>query len=144
VTAIGCLGLLVTTVGLVGRWPTVLTLGLAAVGACYAVFLSLRGGTVDPRAPLFAAIFFVAAELAFWSIERRLWRSESAVIIRRLALVLAAGLATSIAGGLLLLLASGRRAGSGYEAAGVVAAVLMLAVIAVLVRRSLKLRLERA
>ena len=44
----------------------------------YAVFLSLRPGTVDARAPMMAAAFFVAAELSFWSIERRNWRSEAA------------------------------------------------------------------
>jgi hypothetical protein len=91
---------------------------------------------VDARAPLVAAAFFTAAELSFWSIERRNWRSEARVVIRRLALIAAAGLTTAIVGGLLLLVASGRRVGTGQEAAGVAAAVLTLAVIAFLARRS--------
>jgi hypothetical protein len=136
VAAIGCIGLLVTAVSLVGRWPTLLPWGLAGVGAGYAVFLSLRGEKVDARAPLLAAAFFVAAELLFWSIERRGWRSETRVVAGRLAVVLSAGLATSIVGGLLLLVASGHGAGTAYDAVGVAAAVLALAVVAVLARRA--------
>jgi hypothetical protein len=56
--------------------------------------------------------------------------------VRRLALIASAGLATAIVGGLLLLLTSGRRIGIGEEAAGVVAAVLTLAVVVFLARRS--------
>lgn len=136
VTLIGCLGLFVTAIALAGRWATLLPWGFVGVGGGYAVFLSLRAGTVDANAPLLAAAFFVAAELSFWSIERRSWRSEGQVVVRRLALLFSAGLATAIVGGLLLLLASGRRIGTGYEAAGVAAAVLTLALIAFLARRS--------
>jgi hypothetical protein len=120
----------------VSRWAALLPFGFVGVGAAYAIFLSLRPGTVDASAPLVAAAFFIAAELSFWSIERRGWRSDWNVIGRRLALLVSAGLATAIAGGLLLLIASERRSGIGQEAAGVAAAVLTLAVIAALVRRS--------
>ncbi len=135
-TSIGCAGLVLTALALVGRWATILPWGFAGVGAGYAVFLSLRAGTVDARAPLLAAAFFLGAELSFWSIERRAWRSERQVVLRRLVLLLSAGLATAIVGGLLLLVTSGRDVGIGYEAAGVAAAVLTLAVVAFLVRRS--------
>jgi len=83
-----------------------------------------------------AAAFFIAAELSFWSIERRTWSSAWQVTVRRLLLLFTAGLATAIVGGLLLLITSERRSGIGQEAAGVAAAVLTLAVIAVLARRS--------
>jgi hypothetical protein len=136
VTSIGCFGLAVTALALVGRWATLLPWGLVGVGAGYALFLALRPGTVDARAPLLAAAFFAAAELAFWSIERRTWRSEARVVVRRIALIFSAGLATAIVGGLLLLITADRRVGVGYEAAGVAAAVLTLAVIALLSRRS--------
>jgi hypothetical protein len=135
VTSIGCAGLLVTAVALLGRWAVLLPWGFVGVGAGYAVFLNLRPGAVDARAPLVAAAFFIGAEFCFWSIERRSWRSEGQVIGRRLALLFSAGLATAIVGGLLLLVTSGRGIGVGYEAAGVAAAVLTLAVIALLVRR---------
>jgi hypothetical protein len=136
VAALGGVGLSVTAIALVSRWSAILPFGFVGVGAAYAFFLSLRPGTVDARAPLVAAAFFIADELSFWSIERRGWRSEWNVIGRRLALLVSAGLATAIAGGLLLLIASERRSGIGQEAAGVAAAVLTLAVIAALVRRS--------
>jgi hypothetical protein len=140
VTSIGCVGLVVTGLALTGRWTALLPWGFVGVGTSYAVFLSLRANTVDARAPLAAAAFFVAAELSFWSIERRSWRSERQVAVRRLALLLSAGLGTAIVGGLLLLVTSGRGVGIGYEAAGVAAAVLTLAVIALLARRSRELR----
>jgi len=136
VSALAGIGLFVTALALVSRWATLLPWGFVGVGAAYAVFLSLRPGTVDARAPLVAAAFFIAAELSFWSIERRSWRSEGQVVVRRLALLVSAGLATAIVGGLLLLITSGRRSGIGQEAAGVAAAVLTLAVVAVLARRS--------
>jgi hypothetical protein len=140
VTSIGCIGLSVTALALVGRWATLLPWGFVGVGASYAVFLSLRAGTVDARAPLLAAAFFVGVECSFWSIDRRSWRSERQVVLRRVVLLSLAGLATAILGGLLLLVASVRTAGVGYEAAGVVGAVLTLAVVAFLVRRSRELR----
>lgn len=136
VALLGGLGLVVTALALLGRWATLLPLGFAGVGAAYAVFLSLRPGTVDARAPMVAAAFIVAAELSFWSIERRGWHSEANVVARRLALLLSAGLVTALVGGLLLLITSDRRSGIGAEAAGVAAAVLTLAVIAVLARRA--------
>lgn len=134
--ALAGIGLFVTALALVTRWAAVLPWGFVGVGAAYAVFLSLRQGTVDERAPLVAAAFLVAAELSFWSIERRSWRSEGEVVVRRLAFLVSAGLATAIVGGLLLLITSGRQVGIGQEAAGVTAAVLTLAVVAFLVRRS--------
>ena len=136
VTALAGVGVFVTALALVSRWATLLPWGFVGVGAAYAVFLSLRPGTVDARAPMVAAAFFIAAELSFWSIERDSWRSEGQVVVRRLALLVSAGLATAIVGGLLLLITSGRRSGIGQEAGGVAAAVLTLAVVAVLARRS--------
>lgn len=133
---IGCAGVAITALALAMRWLMLLPLGFVGVGASYAVFLSLRSGAVDSRAPLVAAALFMAAELSFSSIERRSWRSEGQVVARRVALLVSAGLATAIVGGLLLLVTSGRRVGIGQEAAGVAAAVLTLAVIAYLAGRS--------
>jgi hypothetical protein len=136
VAALVGLGLVATSVALVTRWAAALPWGFVGVGAAYALFLSLRSGTVDARAPMVAAALFIAAELSYWSIERRNWPSERQVMVRRLALLVLAGLATAIVGGLLLLLTSERRTGIGPEAAGIAAAVLTLAVIAALARRS--------
>jgi hypothetical protein len=136
VAGLAGIGLFVAALALVSRWARLLPVGFVGVGAAYAVFLSLRPGTVDARAPMVAAAFFIAAELSFWSIERRSWRSEGQVVVRRVALLVSAGLATAIVGGLLLLITSERKGGIGQEAAGVAAAVLTLAVVAVLARRS--------
>jgi hypothetical protein len=136
VAALGGLGLFVTALALVTGWAAALPWGFVAVGAAYALFLSLRPGTVDGRAPMVAAALFVAAELSYWSIERRSWPSEGQVVARRLALLVSAGLAAALVGGLLLLLASERGNGIGQEAAGIAAAVLTLLVIAALARRS--------
>jgi hypothetical protein len=128
----GC-GLIVAA--LVLRRPSVFPVGLAGVGAAYAVFLSLRSGSVDARAPFVAAGLFVAAELGFWALERSPARSERVVVVRRLAGLAAAALFTGLVGSLLLVLTTGLRPGLGFEAVGVGAAVLALAAIARLASR---------
>ena len=110
--------------------------GLAGVGASYAVFLSLRSGTADARAPLVGAAFFAAAELGFWSLEPVAGRSEVIVVVRRFAFVLVGSLATAVVGGLLLVLTAGVSAGLALEAIGVLAAVTTLALVALLTSRA--------
>jgi hypothetical protein len=136
VAGVGTAGWVVTVVALAGRWPSLLPWGLAGVGACYAVFLSLRSATVDSRALFVAAGFFAAAELGFWSVERRAGRSERTVVVRRLVIIVSGALGTAVLGGLLLVLAAGATAGAGLEAIGVLAAVVTLAIVAVLAGRA--------
>ena len=135
VTGVGAAGVVLVSVALAGRWPSVLPLGLAGVGAAYATYLSLRSGTIDPRAPVVAAALFVAAELAYWSIERQEGRADRAVLVRRIALIGAGALGTAILGSVLLLAAGGGSGGLALEAVGVVAAIALLAVIAYLAAR---------
>lgn len=136
VAGVGTAGWVVTVVALAGRWPSLLPWGLAGVGACYAVFLGLRAGTVDPRAPFVAAAFFAAAELSFWSVERLESRGEGAVLVRRLLLIGSGALVTAVLGGLLLVLAAGVSAGLELEAIGVLAAVVTLVIVAGLAARA--------
>ena len=136
VAGVGVAGCVVTVVALAGCWPSIVSWGVAGVGAAYAVFLSLRSGTVDSRAPIVAAGFFTAAEFAFWSIERGEGPRERAVIIRRLVLVGAGALGIAVIGGLVLLLAAGVSAGVGLEAVGVLGAVVTVAVVTVLAARA--------
>ena len=96
VAALAGIGLFVTALALVARWAAFLPCGFVGVGAAYALFLSLRPGTVDGRAPMVAAALFVAAEFSYWSIERRNWPSEGQVIVRRLVLLVSAGLAAAV------------------------------------------------
>jgi hypothetical protein len=100
------------------------------------VYLSLRSGTVDPRAPLVGAAFFAAAELGFWSLEPFNGGADLVVLIRRVAFIALGSLCTAVLGGLLLVLAAGVNAGLALEALGVLAAVLTLTIVAVLASRS--------
>jgi hypothetical protein len=136
VAGIGAAGWTVAAVAVAGRWPSLLPWGLAGVGAGYAVFVSLRTGTADARAPFVCAGLFAAAELAFWSIEVRGGKSEWAVVVRRLALVVLAALGAALTGALLLVLAAGTTGGVGLEAIGVLAAVLAVALVTLLAARA--------
>jgi hypothetical protein len=136
VAGVGAAGWALSALAIAGRWPSLLPLGLAGVGAGYAVFVSFRAGTADPRAPIVCAAFFAAAELAFWSIEVRAARGERIVIVRRLVLVIVGALGAALLGALLLVLAGSASGGVGLEAIGVLAAVLALALVAVLAGRA--------
>jgi hypothetical protein len=136
VAGIGAAGWALTAAALAGRWPSVLPWGLVGVGAAYAVFLSLRERIVDPRAPLVAAAFFAAAELAFWSIERVEGRRDLAVLLRRLVLLGGSALGVALLGALLLVLTSGVSGGVELEAIGVLAAVVTVAIVTGLAARA--------
>lgn len=125
VSGVGAAGCFLVALALVLRQPPLLPLGLAGVGAAYAVYAALRGGGADGRAPFVAAAVFCAAELAFWSFD-----ATGGVLLRRLALLVAAALATASVGSLLLTIASESSGGVGLEAAGVAAAVTTLVALA--------------
>jgi hypothetical protein len=132
---VGAAGVLLVALALAGRWPSLLPLGLVGVGTAYAVYLSLRTGSVDSRAPLIAGALFIAAELGYWSMERQEGRADRAVLVRRISFLALGALGTGILGGVLLLVAGGDSGGVALEAAGIVAAVVLLAVIAFLAAR---------
>lgn len=107
------------------------------LAAAYAISLSAGGQVVDSRAPLYAAGLLLAAELAYWSLERRSpGRDEPGAIARRTAALLALVLG-SVGLGALLLATVELPAGGGLvlEAAGVAAATATLALLAALARR---------
>jgi hypothetical protein len=106
------------------------------VGAAYAVFLAVRNGAVDARAPAVAAALFAVAELGFWSLERSPSRSERVVLLRRVTGLAGGAILTALVGTLVLVLATGASGGVGLEAAGVAAAVLAVAAIARLASRA--------
>jgi hypothetical protein len=136
VAGVGTVGWAVTALALAGRWPSLLPWGFVGVGGGYAVFLGLREGTVDPRAPIVAAVLFAAAELGFWSVEPRQGWSEPSVLVRRIVFIGAGALGTALVGALLLVLVADTSGGVGFEAIGVGAAVLTLTIVAVLTARS--------
>jgi hypothetical protein len=135
VAGVGAAGCALTALALPGRWPSLFPLGLAAVGGSYGTFLSLRGGDVDAGAPAVAAALLVAAELGFWSLEGASARYPAAATARRVGGIALGAVATALVGSLILAATSGVSGGVGLEAAGVGAAVLTLAAIAVLASR---------
>jgi hypothetical protein len=136
VAVVGATGVALMAFGLVSRWTSAFPAGLAGVAAAYGLYLALRNGAVDARAPAVAAAVFAAAELGFWSLQRTPSRSERAVLLRRIAALAAGAAATALVGSVLLVLATGASGGVGLEAAGVAAAVLAVASIARLSSRA--------
>ena len=126
------------TVGLATRWGPVLGWGLAALGGEYAVLFAAQGSALDTLTPVYAGAFILVAELAFWSIERRVpaW-TEGGLAERRLARLAGVSAGAVVVSGLVLILgAASGGGGIALEAIGVVAAIGAIALVAVLVQRS--------
>jgi hypothetical protein len=136
VAGVGAAGGALVVVAFIGRWPSVFPVGLAGVGAAYGVFLGLRNGSVDPRAPAVAAALLVAAELGFWSFEGTAAQSERPVVFRRILGLALGALFTALVGALVLGLTTGVGGGVAVEVVGVAAAALTLAAIALLASRA--------
>jgi hypothetical protein len=136
VVAIGATGVALAVLGLLRPWAWLVAGAIAAAGAAYAVELSLGPRTIDAWAPLVAAALFVAAELGFWSIEPCTARPERAVVLRRLVFLAASAFVVALVGSVLLYATTGASGGIGLESLGVTAAVVALAIIALLARRS--------
>jgi hypothetical protein len=88
---------------------------------------------VDPAAPVVGVFLFLAAELAYWSVELRPpARQARELPLRRLITVVAVALAAEVLAGLALLSAvpgRGRDAGVVLDAAGAAAAVAAVALL---------------
>jgi len=129
VTTVGAVGVAAFALGLAGRWPWLLVWGPIGLGAEYGLFLRLRGGAVDARAPFLAAVLLLATELAFESIAADGTVPERALVLRHGLALAAAVAATAFGGGLLLVLGSSASAGLVLEAVGAAAAVAALALL---------------
>ncbi|HSP71716.1 MAG TPA: hypothetical protein VLN26_05055, partial [Gaiellaceae bacterium] len=136
VAGVGAAGALTAAVALVLRRPSVFPIGIVGVGAGYAVFLALRHGTVDTRAPFVAAAIFAAAETGFWSVEPLAARATRPATVRRALLIAGSALFAALAGSVMLVISSGVRGGVPLEAVGVAAAVATAAVVAVVAARA--------
>jgi hypothetical protein len=131
-------GVLLFVVGLVARSAGAVGLGLAVIGADYAVLFIAEGGALDRFTPAYAAGFMLVAELGFWSIESRIpaW-SDPAVPEWRLARLVGACIGAAALAALTLV-AGAAATGTGglaVESLGVVAALGALVLITVLVGR---------
>ena len=136
VPGVAAAGWAVAALGVAARLPAVLPLGLVIVGAAYTLFLTLGDDTVDARAPLIAAVVFLAAEFGFWSLEPRDARADPAVLVRRLVLIGIGGLGAALVAGLLLVAAADVSGGVGVAALGVLAAVATVGIVTALTARS--------
>jgi hypothetical protein len=129
---------LVFAVALGARSPGALGIGLALLGADYALLFVAEGGSLDQFTPAYAAGFIFVAELGFWSIESRIpaW-SEPAVAEWRLARIAGACIGAAVLAALALVAASAATGTGGLalETLGVVAVLGSLVLITVLVGR---------
>jgi hypothetical protein len=130
--------MLVFAVGLVARSPGALGIGLALLGADYAVLFVVEGGTLDQFTPAYAAGFILVSELGFWSIESRIpaW-SEPAVAEWKLARIAGTCIGAAVLAALALVAAAAATGTGGLalESLGVVAVLGSLVLITVLVGR---------
>lgn len=116
------------------RWGAPIAPCLAFLGAAYAASL---GAEIDGRAPLYAGLLLLTAELAYWALELRLPIAAE----RGTHQVRAASVAATVTAGLVLATAMVALTalpplpgGSGLVAAGVIAAAGALALVVFLTR----------
>jgi len=135
---VGLLAVLLLVLALLGRYSGLLPWVLAVAGAQYTTFLVIRESSIDGYAPIFGAGLLLVAELAYWSIERRVpGPPGEGLTSRRGSLLIAACIAAGGIGGLILAMAElSVRGGLWLEALGVAAAVGAIAVLARLARQT--------
>jgi hypothetical protein len=137
--AAGALAMSLLAVGLAARSGPLLGWGLAALGGEYGVLFTAEGRALDELTPLYAGALVLVAELAFWSIERRVsaW-SEPTLVERRLARLATTTIGAAGVAAVVIVAAAASSGGGGIalEAIGVAAAIGALALVAVLVQRS--------
>ena len=136
--ALAALGLALLASGLLLRSSALLVWGLVGLGGEYSIFFAAEGSHLDAYTPLYAATFLLVAELAYWSIERRVeaWSEHELVLWRLGYLLVVCGGAAALAAFVLVLAAAGGAGGPGLEAAGVAAVIGALGLLGLLVRRS--------
>ena len=120
------------------RFSPGVPLGLAFLAGSYAAALGSRGVDVDLSATLYAALFFLAAELAYWSLELSPGiQPAPGVVVRRVLFLAVGALAALTLAGLVLAAAlEPLPRGLLVQGLGVGGALVALGLIAVLVRRS--------
>ena len=122
--------------GLVLRRPIVIPGAILLLAAPYVAALGFEIDGIDTRAPLLAALLFVVAELAYWSLELRgTLADEPGTYLRRVALLATLAVVT-VAGGTVVLVVVERVAARGIAidllgAASAVGAIALLALAAI-------------
>jgi hypothetical protein len=127
---VGGVGVLLLAAALTRRLPGLIAPAVVLLGGEYAGLFLVRKGTVDIRAPLYGAAFFLVAELAFAALELRAGTPDPGLIARRAALLAALALAGVVLGAVVLAAATlPLEGGLALEAIGVAAAVALLVLV---------------
>lgn len=136
VAGFGAAALLVLAIGTAAGQAAGVTAGIAGLGACWAVSAWTRGSEPPDLTVVVAVAVFVAAEVAFMSLEQTPVPDEGELVARRLAGLAARAVAVLVVAAILLA-ALGLRATGGLllEAVGVAAAVGLLLLLFALARR---------
>lgn len=131
-------GLGILALSLALRLSAGVPLGLTFLAGSYAAALGSRGVDVDLSATLYAALFFLTAELAYWSLELSPGIQPAPGVVVRRVLFLAVGALAALALAGLVLAAALEPLPRGLvvQGLGVGGALVALGLIAVLVRRS--------
>ena len=125
--------------GLSLRRPVVIPAAIVVLAVPYVAALGFEIDGIDTRAPLLAGLFFLIAELAYWSLELRgTLADEPGTYLRRVALLAGLTVVTIGAGTAMLAVVEGVAArGIAIDLVGAVAAVGAIALLALAaVRRS--------
>ena len=117
-------------------WPVLVPVALTLVGGAYAAELAVDDAPLDLAVPAIAVGLFLAAELAYWSLdERRRSVGDAGMGLRRAALVAASGLAIVLASSVLLVVIDEVRArGLALDLTGALAAVSVIVIVVALGR----------
>jgi hypothetical protein len=118
-------------------WPVLIPLAVAVVAGGYAAELAIDDAPLDLVAPAVAVGCFLAAELAYWSLDERIHvAGDPGEGLRRAALLAVGGLAIFVvASGLLALADEVRARGVALDLVGALAAVGVLVAVVAAARR---------
>jgi hypothetical protein len=127
---VGGAGVLMLAAAVALRIPGLIAPALVLLGGEYAGLFLVREGTVDIRAPLYGAGFFLVAELAFAALELRAGEPDPGLVPRRSATLAALALGGVVLGAVVLAAATlPLDGGLALEAIGVAAAVALLVLV---------------
>jgi hypothetical protein len=134
---VAVVALLILVAALALELAPLVPLSLLVLAGMYGAQLALDDAPLDPATPLVAVALFLAAELAYWSLEERTGAApEPGERLRRLAVVAGFALGTLLVAAMLLALVDGVRTGGlVIDLVGAAAAAATLVAVALFARQ---------
>jgi hypothetical protein len=129
VLAIGIAASVVFVFSLLSGWSFGIAWAVFGFGAEYALFLRLRGASVDTRSIFIAGALVLVAELAFRCVLPVEGAPDRVVALRSFLMLVGSVLGAMIVAGIVLVAAGSVRSSLVFEALGVGAAALTLAAV---------------